>query len=175
MSAIAPPAAFGSLYKSTTPEDLDKILRELDLASLEQEQFRLERAIQALVKSNKEIQEFIELEQQEQEEEEGNVPDPDPEFVLAIEENVQVIHKYEVTCAALRRVIREKRGAEDGVGGSCASLGPAGLGSSSVPTASTSSTAVEPSSATAETTTTATTATTTSTSEADNDDDGVYL
>ncbi|KAG0331586.1 hypothetical protein BG000_010759, partial [Podila horticola] len=170
MSAIAPPAAFGSLYKSTTPEALDQILRELDLASLEQEQFRLERAIQALLKSNKEIQEFIELEQQEQQEEEGNVPEPDPEFVLAIEENVQVIGKYEATCAALKRIIREKRGAEDGEDGSCASLGPAGLGSSSVPTVSTGSTAAESSSSAAETTTTATTATT-ATSEADNDDD----
>ncbi|KAG0024689.1 hypothetical protein BGZ81_007624 [Podila clonocystis] len=170
MSAIAPPAAFGSLYKSTTPEALDQILRELDLASLEQEQFRLERAIQALVKSNKEIQEFIELEQQEQEAE-GNVSDPDPEFVLAIDENVQVIRKYEATCAALKRIIREKRGAEDGEGGSCASLGPAGLGSS-VPTVSTGSS--EPSSATAQTTTTAPTSTT-STSEADDGDDGVYL
>lgn len=173
MSAIAPPAAFGSLYKSTTPEALDQILRELDLASLEQEQFRLERAIQALLKSNKEIQEFIELEQQEQQEE-GNVPEPDPEFVLAIEENVQVIGKYEATCAALKRIIREKRGAEDGEDGSCASLGPAGLGSSSVPTVSTGSTAAESSSSAAETTTTATTATT-ATSEADNDGDGVYL
>ncbi|KAG0080078.1 hypothetical protein BGZ92_000779 [Podila epicladia] len=146
MSAIAPPAAFGSLYKNTTPEDLDQILRELDLASLEQEQFRLERAIQALVKSNKEIQEFIELEQQEQEVEGGDVPDPDPEFVMAIEENVQVIRKYEATCAALKRVIREKRGAEDGEDGSCSSLGPVGLGSSNEVTASTGSTAVEPSS-----------------------------
>ncbi|KAF9385548.1 hypothetical protein CPC16_007923 [Podila verticillata] len=170
MSAIAPPAAFGSLYKSTTPEALDSILRELDLASLEQEQFRLERAIQALVKSNKEIQEFIELEQQEQEQE-GIVPNPDPEFVLAIEENVQVIRKYEATCAALKRIIREKRGGQvgDEQDISCASQGP-GIGSSSVlPTESSGSTELSSAS-----TTTATIATTTI-SEADNDDDGVYL
>jgi len=172
MSAIAPPAAFGALYRSTSPEALDSILRELDLASLEQEQFRLERAIHALVKSNKEIQEFIELEQQEQKQE-GNVSNPDREFVIAIEENFQVIRKYEATCAALKRIIREKRGSQvgDEQDASCASQGPAGIGSSSV--LPTDSRSTELSSASTMTTTT-TTATTT-TSEADNDDDGVHL
>ncbi|KAF9423181.1 hypothetical protein BGZ94_008362 [Podila epigama] len=110
MSAIiAPPAAFGQLYQSTTPESLEKILLELDLASLEQELFRLERAVQALSKSNTEINAFIEEEAQTV----GG--SPDPEFVLAIKENEEVIRKYEATCVALKRVIQQKRNSEGGI------------------------------------------------------------
>ncbi|KAG0206659.1 hypothetical protein BGX28_001907 [Mortierella sp. GBA30] len=69
-SPIAPPAAFGPIsgtaLTSASPEALAKIFDTLELASLEQENFRLERAIQQLVQSNKEIEDFIELERQEQ-------------------------------------------------------------------------------------------------------------
>ncbi|KAF9150702.1 hypothetical protein BG015_007472 [Linnemannia schmuckeri] len=122
-SAIAPPAEFaisGTAFASASPEALAKILDSLDLASLEQEHARLERATQQLVQSNKEIAEFIEQEQQDlvefqkqqgseaTEAEEGF--EPDPEFVLAIEENKVVIAKYERTCADLLKAIQRKRG-----------------------------------------------------------------
>ncbi|KAG0273172.1 hypothetical protein BGZ95_011006 [Linnemannia exigua] len=122
-SAIAPPAEFaisGTAFASASPEALAKILDTLDLASLEQEHFRLERAIQQLVQSNKEIAEFIEQEQQDliefqktQQGSEGAAMgefEPDPEFVLAIEENKVVIAKYERTCADLWSAIQRKRG-----------------------------------------------------------------
>ncbi|KAG9325340.1 hypothetical protein KVV02_006980 [Mortierella alpina] len=124
---IAPPAAFGlvsgTAYASTSPEALEEILDHLDLGSLEQENFRLERAIQQLVQSNKEIAEFIEQERQEQEQEqeqarasgkESQSPGfkPDPEFVQAIEENKEVIAKYERVCAQLMKAISKKRGEE---------------------------------------------------------------
>ncbi|KAF9106140.1 hypothetical protein BGX29_010390 [Mortierella sp. GBA35] len=122
-SAIAPPAEFaisGTAFASASPEALAKILDTLDLASLEQEHTRLERAIQQLVQSNKEIAEFIEQEQQdliEYQKQHGDNNDssiagfePDPEFVLAIEENKVVIAKYERTCADLSEAIKRKRG-----------------------------------------------------------------
>ncbi|KAF9943916.1 hypothetical protein BGZ72_003084, partial [Mortierella alpina] len=131
---IAPPAAFGlvsgTAFASTSPEALVEILDHLDLASLEQENFRLERAIQQLVQSNKEIAEFIEQERQEQqqqleeqpqqeEKERGNEGEsqssgfePDPEFVKAIEENKEVIAKYERVCVQLGTAIAKKRGEE---------------------------------------------------------------
>ncbi|KAF9082478.1 hypothetical protein BGX23_012410 [Mortierella sp. AD031] len=122
-SAIAPPAEFaisGTAFASASPEALAKILDTLDLASLEQEHTRLERAIQQLVQSNKEIAEFIEQEQQdliEYQKQHGDNNDssiagfePDPEFVLAIEENKVVIAKYERTCADLSKAIQRKRG-----------------------------------------------------------------
>ncbi|KAF9340733.1 hypothetical protein BGZ91_000466 [Linnemannia elongata] len=122
-SAIAPPAEFaisGTAFASASPEALAKILDTLDLPSLEQEHSRLERAIQQLVQSNKEIAEFIELEQQDliefQKQQGGDGSEAaeafeaDPEFVLAIEENKVVIAKYERTCADLLRAIQRKRG-----------------------------------------------------------------
>lgn len=122
-SAIAPPAEFalsGTAFASASPEALAKILDTLDLASLEQEHNRLERAIQQLVQSNKEIEEFIEQEQQDliefQKQQSGGGSETaeafeaDPEFVLAIEENKVVIAKYERTCADLLKAIQRKRG-----------------------------------------------------------------
>ncbi|KAG9073179.1 hypothetical protein KI688_000966 [Linnemannia hyalina] len=122
-SAIAPPAEFaisGTAFASASPEALAKILDTLDLPSLEQEHTRLERAIQQLVQSNKEIAEFIEQEQKDllefQEQQGGGGSEAaeafeaDPEFVLAIEENMVVIAKYERTCADLLRAIQRKRG-----------------------------------------------------------------
>lgn len=124
---IAPPAAFGlvsgAALASTSPEALAEILDHLDLGSLEQENFRLERAIQQLVQSNKEIAEFIEQERQEQEQEQESEQErehgetsqqpgfePDPEFVQAIQENKEVIAKYERVCAQLQKAISKKRG-----------------------------------------------------------------
>jgi hypothetical protein len=119
------PAEFaisGTAFASASPEALAKILDTLDLASLEQEHARLERAIQQLVQSNKEIAEFIEQEQQDLIEFQksqggggggdtsGEGFEPDPEFVLAIEENKVVIAKYERTCADLLKAIQRKRG-----------------------------------------------------------------
>lgn len=121
-SVIAPPAEFaisGTAFASVSPEALAKILQTLDLASLEQEHTRLERAIQQLVQSNKEIAEFIEQEQQDLVEfqkqqgggsEAAEAFEADPEFMLAIEENKVVIAKYERTCADLLRAIQRKRG-----------------------------------------------------------------
>ncbi|KAF8937560.1 hypothetical protein BGZ47_008969 [Haplosporangium gracile] len=122
-SAIAPPAEFaisGTAFASASPEALAKVLDTLDLASLEQEHARLERATQQLVQSNKEIAEFIEQEQQDlidfqkqqgsEAGEAGEGFEPDPEFVLAIEENKAVIAKYERTCADLLKAIQRKRG-----------------------------------------------------------------
>ncbi|KAF9904914.1 hypothetical protein EC991_002214 [Linnemannia zychae] len=122
-SAIAPPAEFaisGTAFASASPEALAKILDTLDLASLEQEHNRLERAIQHLTQSNKEIAEFIEQEQQDmiefqkmqqgQDSEAAGEFEPDPEFVLAIEENKLVIAKYERTCGDLLKAIQRKRG-----------------------------------------------------------------
>ncbi|KAF9566218.1 hypothetical protein EC968_003800 [Mortierella alpina] len=127
---IAPPAAFGlvsgTAYGSLSPEALDEMLDHLELGSLEQENFRLERAIHQLVQSNKEIAEFMEQERQEQlheqeQESERESEDnksqslgfaPDPEFVQAIEENKGVIAKYERVCAQLKKAISKKRGEE---------------------------------------------------------------
>ncbi|KAF9968070.1 hypothetical protein BGZ70_006871 [Mortierella alpina] len=126
---IAPPAAFGlvsgTAYASTSPEALEAILEHLDLGSIEQENFRLERAIQQLVQSNREIAEFMEQERQEQEQGQGQeharesggesqLPgfEPDPEFVQAIEENKEVIAKYERVCTQLKKAIAKKRGEE---------------------------------------------------------------
>ncbi|KAK3820830.1 MAG: hypothetical protein JOS17DRAFT_754974 [Linnemannia elongata] len=123
-SALAPPAEFaisGTAFASASPEALAKILDTLDLASLEQEHTRLERAVQQLVQSNKEIAEFIEQEQQDliefQKQQSGGGDsetaeafEADPEFVLAIEENKVVIAKYERTCADLLKAIQRKRG-----------------------------------------------------------------
>ncbi|CAO3570709.1 unnamed protein product [Mortierella alpina] len=134
-SPIAPPAAFGlvsgTAYASTTPEALEEILEHLDLGSIEQENFRLERAIQQLVQSNQEIAEFIEQERQELEQGQGQGQgqeyaqeresgaesqppgfEPDPEFVQAIEENKEVIAKYERVCVQLKKAIAKKRGEE---------------------------------------------------------------
>lgn len=121
-TAIAPPAEFaisGTAFTSASPEALAKILDTLDLASLQQEHARLERAIQQLLQSNKEIAEFIEQEQEDliafQQQQGGGDTngegfEPDPEFVLAIEENKVVIAKYEGTCADLLKAIQRKRG-----------------------------------------------------------------
>ncbi|KAF9180046.1 hypothetical protein BGZ51_006437 [Haplosporangium sp. Z 767] len=122
-SPIAPPASFGFIpgtaFTSAPPEVLAKILDTLDLASLEQECSRLELAIQKLVQSNQEIADFIELDQQEMiahlarvegSTETTSAPEPDPEFVLAMEENKEVIAKYEKTCAELKLAIQKKRG-----------------------------------------------------------------
>ncbi|KAF9357232.1 hypothetical protein BGX26_004033 [Mortierella sp. AD094] len=120
-SQIAPPASFGLIsgtaFASASPAALAKILDSLDLTSLEYEHTRLERAIQQLEQSNKEIKEFIELEQQElaahlQEQGDNDVNpfEPDPEFMLAIEENEAVIAKYNKTCADLKGAIQKKRG-----------------------------------------------------------------
>ena len=125
-SAIAPPATFGpisgSAFTSASPAALEKILDALDVESLEKEHERLLKAIQQLVQSNKEIQEFIELEQQELSDhhktqrelgltqEEHSSVEPDPEFVLAIEENKVVIAKYEQTCDHLKKAIQKKHG-----------------------------------------------------------------
>ncbi|KAG0253090.1 hypothetical protein BG011_006573 [Mortierella polycephala] len=122
-SPIAPPASFGFIpgttFTSASPEVLAKILDTLDLASLEQECSRLELAIQKLVQSNQEIADFIDLDQQEMiahlAQVEGgakttSVPEPDPEFVLAMEENKEVVAKYEKTCAELKLAIQKRRG-----------------------------------------------------------------
>ncbi|KAG0006227.1 hypothetical protein BGZ80_010831 [Entomortierella chlamydospora] len=115
-SQIAPPASFGLIsgtaFASASPAALAKILDSLDLASLENEHARLERAIQQLEQSNKEIEEFIELEQQELAAHlQGDNPfQPDPEFMLAIDENKAVIAKYNKTCADLKSAIQRKRG-----------------------------------------------------------------
>lgn len=118
-SEIAPPASFGLIsgtaFASTSPEVLAKILDSLDLPSLEYEHTRLQRAIQQLEQSNKEIAEFIEQEQQElaahhQQQDSINPFEPDPEFLLAIEENEVVIAKYNKTCAQLMGAIQRKRG-----------------------------------------------------------------
>jgi len=125
-STIAPPASFGlisgSAFSSASPAVLEKMLDTLDVESLEKELERLQRATQQLVQSNMEIQEFIELEQQDlaahhqtQKElgltnEEHSSVEPDPEFVLAIEENKEVIEKYERTCVHLKNAIQKKRG-----------------------------------------------------------------
>ncbi|KAF9932099.1 hypothetical protein FBU30_008913 [Linnemannia zychae] len=119
-SAIAPPAEFalsGTAYASTSSETLAMILDALDLASLEQEHARLKRSIQQLVQSNKEIEEFIEQEKQEWmefkehqgQQVHGISYQPDSEFVLAIEENKEVIAKYERICAELAKAIQKKR------------------------------------------------------------------
>ncbi|KAG0301418.1 hypothetical protein BGZ98_008367 [Dissophora globulifera] len=120
-SAIAPPASFGLIsgtaFASASPAALAKILDSLDLASLELEHSRLQRAIQQLEQSNKDITEFIELEQLELQEarqasENADIDmdtfEPDPEFVLAIEENKAVIEKYERTCASLMSAIQRR-------------------------------------------------------------------
>ncbi|KAF9939157.1 hypothetical protein BGZ65_011308 [Modicella reniformis] len=125
-STIAPPASFGlvsgTAFASASPEALSGILDSLDLSSLEQEHTRLQRAIKQLEQSNKEMTEFIQLEQQEQKEtyeqqqhdSGGSIEytplDPDPDFVLAIEENKVVIAKYEKACADLTKAIQRKRG-----------------------------------------------------------------
>ncbi|GJJ78051.1 hypothetical protein EMPS_10410 [Entomortierella parvispora] len=125
-SAIAPPASLGlvsgSAFSSASPAVLEQMLDTLDVESLEKELERLQRATQQLVQSNKEIEEFIELEQQDllahhqnQKElgltnEEHSSVEPDPEFVLAIEENKEVIEKYERTCVHLKTAIQKKRG-----------------------------------------------------------------
>ncbi|KAG0292927.1 hypothetical protein BGZ96_003507 [Linnemannia gamsii] len=121
-TTIAPPAEFaisGTAFTSASPEALAKILDTLDLASLQQEHARLERAIQQLVQSNKEIAEFIEQEREDligyqQQQGDGDASgegfEPDPEFVLAIEENKVVIAKYEGTCADLLKAIQRKQG-----------------------------------------------------------------
>ncbi|KAK3836744.1 MAG: hypothetical protein J3R72DRAFT_202417 [Linnemannia gamsii] len=135
-SAIAPPAEFaisGTAFASASPEALAKILDTLDLASLEQEHFRLQRAIQQLVQSNQEIAEFIEQEQQDVIEfqktlqsREGTAMEfgfeADPEFVLAIEENKVVIAKYERTCADLWKAIQRKRGVTEVVADKAAAV-----------------------------------------------------
>ncbi|KAG0327688.1 hypothetical protein BGZ99_007118 [Dissophora globulifera] len=120
-SAIAPPASFGLIsgtaFASASPAALAKILDSLDLASIELEHSRLQRAIQQLEQSNKDITEFIELEQLELQEarqasENADIDmdtfEPDPEFVLAIEENKAVIEKYERTCASLMSAIQRR-------------------------------------------------------------------
>lgn len=128
-SAIARPASFGSVsgtaFASASPEALARILDSLDVSSLELEHTRLQRAIKLLEQSNKEITEFITLEQQElrehheqqQQTSNGDTTssqyislEPDPEFVLAIEENKAVIAKYDKTCAELMKAIQRKGG-----------------------------------------------------------------
>ncbi|KAI1315759.1 hypothetical protein EDD11_000362 [Mortierella claussenii] len=138
-SPVAPPAAFGLIsgtaFTSASPAALDEILDSLEVSSLEQEHSRLQRAVQQLEQSNREITQFIEQEQQEliahyqqqreararigagpesvpetQEAEENESTDPDPEFVLAIEENKVVIAKYQRTCEQLKSAIARRRG-----------------------------------------------------------------
>ncbi|KAK3817775.1 MAG: hypothetical protein J3Q66DRAFT_341127 [Benniella sp.] len=120
-STIAPPASLGlvsgTAFSSVSPEALARILDELDMSSLEQEHSRLKHAIKQLEQSNKEIAEFMELEQQEFKEKQqhndtcsSNGYEPDPEFVIAIEENKVVIAKYEKTCAELMKAIERKGG-----------------------------------------------------------------
>jgi len=124
-STIAPPASLGlvsgTAFSSVSPEALARILDELDMSSLEQEHSRLKHAIKQLEQSNKEIAEFMELEQQEFKEKQqhnntgddtrsSNEYEPDPEFVIAIEENKVVIAKYEKTCAELMKAIERKGG-----------------------------------------------------------------
>ncbi|KAF8939211.1 hypothetical protein BGZ58_010385 [Dissophora ornata] len=131
-SAIAPPASFGLIsgtaFASASPAALAKILDSLDLASLEQEHSRLQRALQQLEQSNRDITEFIEVEQLELQEahQAGGINsdlsslEPDPEFVLAIEENNVVIAKYEKTCADLMSAIQKKRNESSATGRSAA-------------------------------------------------------
>ncbi|KAF9203379.1 hypothetical protein BGZ49_006499 [Haplosporangium sp. Z 27] len=116
-SDILPPVSSfglisGTAFTSASPAVLAKILDSLDLASLEHEHARLQLAIKQLEQSNKEISEFIELEQQELAEhlqEQGHPFQPDPEFMLAIEENEAIIAKYNKTCADLMSAIQKKR------------------------------------------------------------------
>ncbi|KAG0224693.1 hypothetical protein BGW42_004956 [Actinomortierella wolfii] len=112
MSVIAPPfglhpsdssiptaASAGGLSGA----ELEKMLEELDVASLEVELARLQNALKRLQSSNEEIKAFLDQEQQE-----NPQAKPDPDFVLAIEENVVVMNKYERSCTAIRNVLRRK-------------------------------------------------------------------
>ncbi|KAF9157310.1 hypothetical protein DFQ26_008877 [Actinomortierella ambigua] len=135
MSTIAPPFGFHP-SDSTLPQgsaslsgpELERMLEEMDMASLEFELARLQNAIKHLRSSNEEIQAFIEQEREEARRDMANgssspsslgvTPDgamdvevvvDDPEFLLALEENLVVIAKYESTCTAIQNVIRKKR------------------------------------------------------------------
>ncbi|ORZ08814.1 hypothetical protein BCR41DRAFT_359070 [Lobosporangium transversale] len=132
-SVIAPPASFGLIsgtaFASASPTRLAEILESLELASLEQEHWRLQRAIQQLKQSNKEIADFIEQEQQQQQQQKSDVNNngdsssddanqidalgPDPEFLLAIEENKAIIAKYERICEQLMEAIVRRRATEN--------------------------------------------------------------
>ncbi|KAG0222122.1 hypothetical protein BGW41_006205 [Actinomortierella wolfii] len=112
MSVIAPPFGFHPSDSSIptaasagglSGAELEKMLEELDVASLEVELARLQNALKRLQSSNEEIKAFLDQEQQE-----NPQAKPDPDFVLAIEENVVVMNKYERSCTAIRNVLRRK-------------------------------------------------------------------
>ncbi|KAF9975988.1 hypothetical protein BGZ73_000153 [Actinomortierella ambigua] len=115
MSAIAPPFGFHP-SDSTLPQnssnlsgpELERMLDEMDMASLEFELARLQNALKHLGSSNDEIRAFMEQERQEAAAT-GAVAKDDPEFLLALEENGVVMAKYEATCTAIQNVIRKKR------------------------------------------------------------------